>query len=267
VRLVLAPDEIERFVTDGFVVVRGAVPRPTVEACWAELAADLRRQGVDSERRETWTSPVVRLTCPYTPAFAEAGTQPQLWEAYDQLLGAGTWRQHRGVGGTIPVRFPAEGDPGDAGWHVDGGFLIGSVYGLNLQSRGRGLLCLFLFTDVGPDDAPTELKVGSHLDLPGVLEPFGETGADFITVAQSLPASTFTRRSVFATGAAGDVYVCHPFLVHRATWPHRGARPRAIAQPAVVTKEPFALDPETVDVVSPVERAILRGLGGHDRAA
>jgi hypothetical protein len=26
----------------------------------------------------------------------------------------------------------------------------------------------------------------------------------------------------FATGRAGDAYVCHPFLVDTATWPHRG---------------------------------------------
>ena len=42
------------------------------------------------------------------------------------------------------------------------------------------------------------------------------------TAAQALPPSTFARRSAFATGVAGDVFVCHPFLVHRATWPHRG---------------------------------------------
>jgi hypothetical protein len=61
-----------------------------------------------------------------------------------------------------------------------------------------------------------------------------------------------------ATGAAGDVYVCHPFLVHRATWPHRGVAPRMIAQPEIGHLEPFALrdGPD----VSAVEQAILRGL-------
>ena len=265
---VLSPGEIERFVADGFVVLRGAVPRRTVDECWAEIATDLRRRGVDPDRRDSWTSPVVRLNCPYTTPFAAAGTQPGLWEAYDQLLGEGTWRQHAGVGGTVPVRFPVPGDPGDAGWHVDGSFAMDAMYGLNVHSRDRGLLCLFLLTDVGPDDAPTELKVGSHLDLPAVLEPFGEAGADFMTVAQALSPSTFTRRSAFATGAAGDVYVCHPFLVHRATWPHRGDRPRAIAQPGVATKQPFTLDRSTdADSVAPVERAILQALADGDRVA
>jgi len=30
------------------------------------------------------------------------------------------------------------------------------------------------------------------------------------------------RPLAWATGHAGDVYLCHPFIVHAATWPHRG---------------------------------------------
>ena len=73
-----------------------------------------------------------------------------------------------------------------------------------------------------------------------------------------MPESTFQRPRARATGQAGDVYVCHPFLVHRATWPHLGSRPRMIAQPEIAHYEPFALrdDPD----VCVVERAILRGL-------
>ena len=32
---------------------------------------------------------------------------------------------------------------------------------------------------------------------------------------------------------AGDVYLCHPFLVHAATWPHTGTTPRFIGQPCI----------------------------------
>ena len=127
-----------------------------------------------------------------------------------------------------------------------------------MRSRGRGLLALFLFTDVGDDDAPTELIVGSHLDVPRALMPFGERGVFFGEVVSRLPGFTFERPRVRATGEAGDVLLCHPFLVHRATWPHRGTRPRIIAQPAVAIPEPFALHPGPG--VGPVERAILRGL-------
>jgi len=149
-------------------------------------------------------------------------------------------------------------DPGDAGWHIDGSYDVDGAWWVNVRSRGRGLLALFLFTDVGDDDAPTELIVGSHLDVPRVLAPFGERGVFHGDVAGRLPGLTLERPRRRATGHAGDVFLCHPFLVHRATWPHLGAGPRMVAQPAVAIHEPFALR-AGVDVC-PVERAILRGL-------
>ncbi len=127
-----------------------------------------------------------------------------------------------------------------------------------MHSRRRGLLALFLFTDVRDDDAPTELIVGSHLDVPRVLAPYGPPGAFSGDVSGDLPASTFKRPRARATGRAGDAYVCHPFLVHRATWPHLGAGPRMVAQPEIAHREPFALR-DGSDVCA-VERAILRGL-------
>jgi len=194
---------------------------------------------------------------PGRPAFAAAGTSPALHEAYDVLLGAGRWVPRHGIGGTLPIRFPSARDPGDAGWHVDGSYDVDGRWWLNVTSRG--LLALFLFTDVGDNDAPTELIVGSHLDVPRVLQPFGERGVYFGDVGGRLPASTFERPRAFATGGAGDVFLCHPFLVHRATWPHRGSRPRVIAQPEIGIHQPFALRPGPG--VCLVEAAILRGLG------
>lgn len=223
------------------------------------IEAELRARGVDPRDAATWQAPVVRLPCPEGPAFAAAGTSPALHDAYDALLGAGRWIPRRAVGGTLPIRFPSTADPGDAGWHVDGSYDVDGRWWLNVMSRGRGLLALFLFTDVGEDDAPTELILGSHLDVPRVLLPFGERGVYGGDVARRLPASTFERPHAFATGGAGDVFLCHPFLVHRATWPHRGSRPRVIAQPEIGIHQPFALRPGPG--VCLVETLILRGLG------
>jgi hypothetical protein len=254
---VLEPEELDSFVRDGFVRLDGAVPREIADACAATVLDALRVQGVDGDDPSTWTLPVVRLMCPESPAFAAAGTQAPLWQAYDQLIGADTWSRRHGVGGSIAVRFPHAADPGDAGWHIDGSYEVGREYWVNVRSRERGLLCLFLFSDVGPDDAPTELKVGSHMDVPPLLLPFGARGAPFWRVTRRLPERTYERPSAFATGQAGDVIVCHPFLVHRATWPHRGTTPRIMAQPGVMRHEPFALvGPEP----SPVEQAIRQAL-------
>ena len=55
--------------------------------------------------------------------------------------------------------------------------------------------------------------------------------------------------------------MCHPFMVHTATWPHRGAGPRMIAQPAVNAPDGFVLDGSDP---SPVAWAIVKGLAMTD---
>ena len=249
---------IDDFCAQGFLVVRRAVARDVARACVEVMEDELCARGVDPRDPATWTEPVVRLPCPEGPAFRAAGTAPALREMYDALLGPGRWIPREGVGGTVPVRFPSRRDPGDAGWHIDGSYDVEGRWCVNVHSRHRGLLALFLFTDVGDEDAPTEVIVGSHLDVPRVLAGYGERGVFFGDVVGHLPAATFLRPRARATGRAGDVYVCHPFLVHRATWPHLGARPRMVAQPEIAHREPFALGGETE--VCAVERAILRGL-------
>ena len=250
---------IDEFCANGFVAMRGAVAADVVRECVARIEDELCARGVDPRDPKTWTKPLVRFPCPNGPAFVAAGASPALCEVYDSLLGPGRWIKHPGVGGTVPVRFPSRTNPGDAGWHIDGSYDVGGQYWVNVHSRSRGLLALFLFTDVGERDAPTEILIGSHVDVPQVLAPFGERGVFFGDVARALPRSTYRRPRVYATGRAGDVYVCHPFIVHRATWPHRGAGPRVLAQPAVALHQPFALSGD-VDVCA-VERAICYGLG------
>jgi hypothetical protein len=62
----------------------------------------------------------------------------------------------------------------------------------------RGLLALFLITDVGRDDAPTRLLCGSHLEVPRFLAPFGEAGTDSDAVFWR--PSTLCRTVAHATG-------------------------------------------------------------------
>lgn len=104
---------------------------------------------------------------------------------------------------------------------------------VNVYSRGRALLMLFLFSDVGPDDAPTRIRVGSHLEMARLLAPAGEEGRSLGDLATDGFAETSHCDEVLATGDAGTVYLCHPFLVHAAQ-PHRGTRPRFMAQPPLL---------------------------------
>ncbi len=122
---------------------------------------------------------------------------------------------------------------------------------------------LFLFSDVGPDDAPTKIKIGSHLDVPPFLEAAGDLGASFYSVCGAMDAAgkldSPDRALALAAGQPGDVYLCHPFLIHSAQ-PHRGREPRFMAQPPLMPVAP--LDLRRPDgAYSPVEQAVLRGLG------
>lgn len=116
---------------------------------------------------------------------------------------------------------------------------------------------LFLFSDVGEKDAPTRIRVGSHLDVAKLPEPAGAHGMSFMELTEKLDA-TASRPQVFATGKAGTVYLCHPFLVHAAQ-PHHGSTPRFMAQPPLYPAETFQLHREDGNY-SPVEIAIRMGI-------
>ena len=158
------------------------------------------------------------------------------------------------------MRFPHPVAPDDAGWHIDGSYTgPDGAFWVNVRSRGPRCLMLLLFTDVGIDDAPTRIRVGSHLVVPRLLEPEGEAGLSFTEVARRFPDFDALPLA-HATGRAGDVYLCHPFLVHAADR-HRGSAPRIIAQPPLApTDGDLHLERPDGDY-SPVERAVCIGLG------
>lgn len=249
----LSAAEVDAFVTDGFITVRNAIPPDTLAACQDEIWAALgTTHGAKRDDPATWDAPVLRVPCPESAAFAAAGTQPPLWEAFDQLIGKGLWYRRQGVGGSVPARFPHLADPGDAGWHIDASFEKDGGWWVNFRSRARGLLCLYLFTDVDTASAPTRLRPGSHYDTAQVLRPAGEEGMPSMAVSQLAARASASRPTVLATGEAGDVYLCHPFLVHAASWPHAGQGPRLIAQPGVLLHDAFPL----TSPLSPVELAM-----------
>jgi hypothetical protein len=163
------------------------------------------------------------------------------------------------------VRFPSRGDGGDTGWHIDTSFPpetggSGDYFDwrVNVTSRGRALLLLFLFSDVGEKDAPTRMRAGSHLDVARRLQPGGDAGFSLRELAANDFSESRRRPEALATGEAGTVYLCHPFLVHAAQR-HRGTRPRFVAQPALPAGKPFVLD-RAGGRYSPVERAIRMAL-------
>lgn len=248
----LTQAQIDAFITDGFIRIDDAFPRALAEQGRAILWRDT---GCDPHDRATWTRPVIRLGGYADAPFQRAANTPRLHAAYDQLVGDGRWLTPQGLG-TFPIRFPSSEPPGDDGWHIDASFMLpdddpSDFFSIrtNVASKGRALLMLFLFSDVGENDAPTRIRVGSHRDMARFLLPYGENGATMRQMMAANFADTDTHCQALATGAAGTVYLCHPFLVHAAQ-PNHGHRVKFMAQPPLMPAHGFdpALPPSPVQI-------------------
>lgn len=256
----LSPAQLNSFIADGFVRIDNAFTPEVAAECRAILWRDA---GVDPDDPATWTRPVIRLGGYSQAPFRAAANTPALTVAYDQLVGEGRWATPPGLG-TFPVRFPSPNDPGDAGWHVDA-----SIPGddpadffsirVNIASKGRALLMLFLFTETGEDDAPTRIRIGSHQRFARHIADKGERGVSLRELIDEAYDWDAGADEVLATGSPGTVYLCHPFLIHSAQ-PHRGTRPRIMAQPPLFPKGELALD-RPDGAYSPVEIAIRNAIG------
>ena len=249
----LTSHEVQSFIADGFIKIENAFSRDLAELCRDELWAEM---GLSPDAPETWIRPVVRVASKASAPFIEAANTPLLHKTYDQLVGDGRWLAPRGLG-TFPIRFPRPESAGDDGWHVDVSFGLDAAdfmeWRVNVKSQGRALLMLFLLSDVGPNDAPTRIRKGSHATIARSLLPYGEAGATLRQLSANSYASTENCEVEHATGSSGTVYLCHPFLVHAAQV-HRGERPRFMAPPPLMPRHEF--DPALP--ASPVQIAIRR---------
>lgn len=246
----------EQFLRDGFVRIDHAFPSEIAEEGRAILWRDT---GCDPNDSSTWTRPVIRLFDYPQEPFRIAVNTPLLHAAFDDLAGKDRWVPRQSLGG-FPIRFPHPDDPGDTGWHLDASFPPDGgadsyfEWRINIRSRGRALLMLFLFSDIGENDAPTRIRLGSHLVSARLLAPSGDDGMSMLEISKAAHEATAGLPEVSATGPAGTVYLCHPFLVHAAQ-PHRGFTPRFMAQPPLVLKTPCELTRSDSDY-SLVEQAI-----------
>src|SRR5690606_37153735 len=132
----------------------------------------------DRSNPSTWTEPVSRLGMYSQKPFVESVNTPKLHNAFDQLIGKDRWIPCRSVG-TFPVRFPSTQQPIDTGKHVDASFPGNDPnnfleWRVNVQSKGRALLMLILFSDVDALDAPTIIYKGSNIDVARLLFTDGD---------------------------------------------------------------------------------------------
>jgi hypothetical protein len=236
--------EIASFARDGFVRVSDAVPLDVVAEVRAAAAARVPLGCTDS-----W---FLGYASVYDlPVLVQALT-PAVRDAFESLTGKGRW--HLAANWGFPTRLPGPGGPA-VGWHIDGDWFTH-----HLPSGEQVLSPIFLWDDVGPDDGPTLLAVGSHHAVARLLndaEPEGVPGEEIGRfVNRQLPVG----ETVAATGSAGDVIICHPFLAHSVN-PVGPMRPRYISNVAVHGFAALNLDASTAELL-PVERAIVEALEG-----
>ena len=257
---ILNSQQVQSFIKDGFIridnVFSADLANEARNILWKDIPSD-------PNDKSTWTQPVVWLGMHAEEPFIKAANNSTLYSAFDQLVGKDKWLPCMSMG-TFPVRFPSNIDSGDSGWHVDASFPGNDPndyfnWRININSKGRALLMLFLFSDVTELDAPTRILKGSHMEVAKLLEPKGDAGLTFKELAEEL--STLPKMDeVLATGKAGTVYLCHPFLAHAAQM-HRGKEPKFMAQPPLLNKNELSLKGSLL--YSPVEEAIRIALNAN----
>ncbi|HET7668351.1 MAG TPA: mitomycin antibiotics/polyketide fumonisin biosynthesis protein [Mycobacterium sp.] len=222
---------LKPFASDGYVRVANAVSRPTTDAARATLWDAL---GLSPTEPAGWTE-AVRWTADLTGVgpFADIVKSPVLASALNAICGVGGWRP-RGSLGNIPVRFPVSPPADDRGWHIDDNTPT-SDGSWTVTGRPHTLLLLTLLSEIGPDDAPTRIRVGSHHDVARVLGP---EPVEFVAAGRLVDRVSAAREVVRATGDPGDMYAVHPFTVHPADI-HRGRTPRFMAQAPIVLSAPL----------------------------
>ena len=255
---ILSKKEIEQFVLNGFIRIDNAFSQEIADAVLDILWNDLP---CDRSSSSTWTEPVIRLGMYTQQPFIDSLNNKKLHLIFNQLVGEDKWIPCRSVG-TFPVRFPSVQQPNDTGKHVDASFAGNDPnnyleWRVNVKSKGRALLMLVLYSDVSENDAPTLIYEGSHVDVAKLLSKEGDFGFSFMELASKLD-NLPKRKEVYATGKAGTVYLCHPFIVHSAQ-PHRGTTPKFMAQPPLLLRGELSISDADVDYF-PVEHAIRLAL-------
>lgn len=251
---VLSEAQVERFMEDGFTCLRGGFPRamaePVLAQVWANLPPDL---GIRRDDPTTWKHAVAMPAAgPKGPEVAALYT-PRVRAAIDDLVGEGRWVERGERTGAWPITFPGFATKpwkSKDGWHIDGGGQR------RLNGPQQGLIAIMLFSDIGPGDGGTAIRVGSHkCGVRALLdaEPAGLSTNELNTLG---PGTSKDLPVIEAQGEIGDLVLCHAYLVHSGS-ENTGQRPRIITNNCITLHEPMRFDRENPDDFSPLERSIV----------
>jgi len=252
---VLDHDQVEEFISRGFICLRGAIPQDFIEEAtdnfWIRL-------GYDPHDPTTWSEDYFGM--PRHRAWMPEDVVPKVWGASCDLLGGEDRTLQRpwsdsfvvnfGNGSDVPYEAPT---PQTGGWHIDG-----DSYRRYLDSPELALLTVALFSDVQPKGGPTVLLPESVALISRYLNKHRD-GPHIVDMGLKAIAEQCTE-VVELTGDAGDVFLIHAYMLH-APSPNVLQVARIMHNPGIQLREPMCFDREDPSKYSPVERSILKGIG------
>ncbi len=268
-----------QFIQKGYVRVANAFPTSiadtVIEHAWLELERDYE---VDRSNPSSWDRPMMFSrkgglhgyvrTKPTETRFNLLDEAPRAFRAQADAIGGGARLPNDGTklawsDGAVANLGVADHpgrelpQPQLGGWHKDGWH-----FRHFLNSPEQGLLTVPLYSDIAPESGGTHVAADSIAPVarllaahPEGLHPDSVQGGGYLIPGLVEQCETFEE----LTGAAGDMVILHPFMLHRACV-NPSPRPRFIANAALVLAEPMNFDREAGDPYSLVELAVLWAL-------
>ncbi|HVI02506.1 MAG TPA: phytanoyl-CoA dioxygenase family protein [Enhygromyxa sp.] len=269
---VLSDEQIEGFIADGYVHLRDAFSLALAQAVVHDAQQRLREQperwlrspiaieqlrNYDPDDPQTW--PTGRVDLLGRRRFAIHEFSPTCARAVTQLLGGAQRVGTRSWADDLIIMFPSDGEheqiapsPDWSSWHLDA-----PRVDTRLDNLSAGLLVFIVFNELEPASGNTWLALDSPAKVARALADSAD-GLDFCQL-DTAPSITRTCARFFElTGAAGDIYLVHPLMLHSASV-NPSPRVRWLGNPMIYVAG--VLDHRRPNA-SPVELSIARALAG-----
>ncbi len=233
---VFSTDQREAFQRDGFVYLPRALPADQVDAMRDQMWAILTRHGATSSDPSTWNSGQTQQLQTIRRHDPSPAASPPVAAALDDTLGRGTWTCKPNWQQAL-VTYPVPGPwtlPNRV-WHLDHPYwhppdrivavnlflLLDDVMpqgGATLVVKGsHRVVARFVPTVEGLTDKkmkPIRLQFDAHHEWFRDLTRTDDEGRVTRLMDTEGDVDGVSVRVTELTGRAGDVVLCHPWLVH-----------------------------------------------------
>lgn len=252
----LTDEQVEEFLTRGFILLRDCFPRKEIVPGLRERA--MESVGYKMDDPTTWEKPYVRI--PALDSFPMSEFAPKAWGAACELLGGEDRVVPCDLTTYFYVNLSVRADepwmppgPDAPGYHKDGDY-----FRHFLDSPEQGLLTLVYWSDTESQCGGTFVVSDSIKRVATYLaeHPEGVVLHEYNFGSLAKECHDFTE----VYGNTGDIALIHPFMLH-ATSQNMRRIPRFLTNPPIKLKEPMQFNRDDPDDFSLVELAILRALG------